>query len=104
MRMLVAIVCAVALLGFVGADDKAKTYDAKVCCIKCELNKADKCATVVTIKEGDKEEIYYFDADSNKKFPHKDYCQGCVEAKVTGKLSEKDGKKFISVSKIDKKS
>lgn len=102
MRMALAVVCALALVGFVRADDE-KTFDGKVCCAKCELGKETKCATVVAVKDGDKEVMYYFDKDSNKKFPHKDYCQGSTEAKVTGKITEKDGKKWITVTKIEKK-
>lgn len=103
MRMALAVVCALALVGFVRADDE-KTFDGKVCCAKCELGKSDKCATVFVAKDGDKETVYYFDSASNKKFPHKDYCQGSTDAKVTGKVTEKDGKKWITISKLEKKS
>ena len=65
--------------------------------------KSDKCNTVVVVKDGDKETVYYFDKDSDKKF-HKEYCQGTAEAKVTGTVTEKDGKKMIAVTKIEKKS
>jgi hypothetical protein len=102
MRHLVAVVCLFACLGFVAAGDEVK-LDGKVCCAKCELGKEKKCATVVVVKEKDKEVIYYFDKDSDKKF-HKDYCQGSSEAKVTAKVTEKDGKKWLAVEKIEKKS
>jgi hypothetical protein len=105
MRMILSLVCAVALVGFVGADDKGKEVklEGKMCCAKCELNKSDKCATVFVAKDGEKETIYYLDSASNKKFPHKDYCQGSTDAKVTGTVSEKDGKKMITISKLEKK-
>jgi hypothetical protein len=102
MRHVLALVCLVACLGWVAAEDKTVTLDGKVCCAKCELGKDKTCATVVVTKEKDKEVVYYFDKDSNKKF-HKDYCQGSTEAKVTAKVTEKDGKKIITVEKIDVK-
>ncbi|HMP16320.1 MAG TPA: DUF6370 family protein, partial [Gemmatales bacterium] len=75
--------------------------EGSVCCAKCELGKEKACKTVVVVKENNKEVIYYFDAESDKKF-HKDYCKGSVEAKVTAKVTEKDGKKWLSVEKIEK--
>jgi len=103
MRYAMTLVCLLACVGFMAGEDKEVKLDGKVCCAKCEMNKDTKCATVVVVKEKDKEVMYYFDKDSNKKFPHKDYCQGSTEAKVVGKVSEKDGKKWISVEKIDVK-
>jgi Family of unknown function (DUF6370) len=102
MRYAFTLVCLLACLGFVAAADEV-TLDGKVCCAKCELGKEKACATVVVVKDGDKEVMYYFDSDSNKKFPHKDYCTGSTDAKVVGKVTEKDGKKWVTVSKIDAK-
>jgi Family of unknown function (DUF6370) len=100
MRYALTLVCLLACLGFVAAGET--TLEGKVCCGKCELGKDKSCTTVVVVKEKGKEVTYYFDADSHKKF-HKDYCQGSAEAKVTGKVSEKDGKKLVAVEKIEKK-
>lgn len=102
MRYALALVCLMACLGFVVAEEKAVTLEGKVCCAKCELGKEKKCMTVVVTKEKGKEVVYYFDADSNKKF-HKDYCSGSTEAKVVAKVSEKDGKKVAAVEKIEAK-
>ena len=54
MRMILSLVCAIALVGFVNADDKGKEVklEGKMCCAKCELNKSDKCATVFVAKDG----------------------------------------------------
>src|SRR5579871_2434097 len=101
MRYAFTLVCLLVCLGFVAAADEV-TLDGKVCCAKCELGKEKACATVVVVKKGDKEELYYFDKDSEKKF-HKEYCQGSSDAKVVGKVTEKDGKKWLAVSKIDAK-
>jgi hypothetical protein len=104
MRAVLTIVCSLALVGFLSAEDKPKAVklEGNVCCAKCELGKADKCMTVVVVKKGDKEDLYYFDKESNSKY-HKDYCQGSTAAKVEGKVVEKDGKMMITVTKIEKK-
>jgi hypothetical protein len=104
MRIVLSVICALALLGFATAEDKGKAVklEGKICCAKCELGKESKCATVIVTQEKGKEVMYYFDADSNKKY-HKEYCTGSSEAKVSGKVTEKDGKKMISIDKIDSK-
>ena len=101
MRVVMTFVCLFACVGFLAAADDV-TLDGKVCCAKCELGKEKACQTVVVVKEKDKEVMYYFDKASEKKF-HKDYCQGSTEAKVTAKMTEKDGKKWLTVEKIDAK-
>ena len=112
-RLMTCIAMLVMVAGLALAQDKKdkdtkkdKVVDGSVCCAKCELKISGqtKCATVVKVKEGNKDVIYYFDADSNTKFPHKDYCQGTKDAKVTiAKTEEKDGKTFATVTKIEEK-
>jgi hypothetical protein len=63
---------------------------------------ADKCATVIKVKEGGKDIVYYFDEAGHKKY-HSKVCTESKEGSVTGKVSEKDGKKIITVSKVDYK-
>jgi hypothetical protein len=102
--MLLALGLALTLLsGAYGVDDKEVTIKGQVICAKCGLNVEKKCATVAAEKKDGKDVLYYFDAESNKKFPHKDYCQEAKDASITGVVSEKDGKKWIAVTKIDLK-
>jgi hypothetical protein len=103
--VLSALVClALALLLAVGtrADDKDKevTLKGKICCAKCELKEAAKCATVIQVKEDGKEVVYYFDDKAGKKY-HSKICQEAKEGMVKGKKSEKDGKKIITVSELE---
>lgn len=115
LRFAGALVLGLAVLGLsvgaASADDKKadkkagakeETLKGVICCAKCELKKADKCATVLKVKKDDKETLYYFDQDSHKKH-HSKYCTGTKEATVTAKVTEKDGKKWIAVSKIEDK-
>jgi hypothetical protein len=106
-RALIASVLALAFVGFVSApafaeekkeEAKEVTLDGKITCPKCDLATADKCGTV--IKVGDK--IYWFDADSNKKY-HKDICSDPKDGKVTGKVKKDGDKMVISVTKLEYK-
>jgi hypothetical protein len=99
---------AVALLLVVGAradDEKKKevTLKGKICCAKCELKEEGrtKCHTVIVAKDKDDKEVtYYFDDEGSKK-NHKKICTEAKNGKVTGTVEEKDGKKWITVSKVE---
>jgi hypothetical protein len=77
-----------------------KTLTGTITCAKCDLGVEKKCATVIKVKEGDKDVVYYFDAKGDKA-NHKKICQSPTEGSVTGTVSEKDGKKWITVSKVE---
>jgi len=95
-------VCLVGLATIARADDKEVTLKGDITCAKCDLKLADKCATVVKVKEGGKDVVYYFDEAGHKKY-HSKVCTESKEGSVTGKVSEKDGKKIITVSKVEYK-
>jgi hypothetical protein len=78
---------------------KDVTLTGKITCAKCELKLEKDCATVIVVKEGGKDTVYYFDEKSHKA-NHDAICQVGKEGTVTGALSEKDGKKYIAVTKI----
>ncbi len=118
-RLLFALVVGVLGLGltagpalsFQKKDDKKsdkkveeKELKGTACCAKCELKDRDfpKCQTVLTVKEDGKDVKYYFDAASEKKH-HSDYCKGKHDITVKGKVTEKDGKKWVEVTSIEKK-
>lgn len=97
------VLCVVVALAFTSvslADEKEVTLKGKVTCGKCELKKDKSCATVLVVKEGDKETVYYFDKDSHKKH-HGEVCGGGKDGTVTGTVSEKNGKKTVKVSKVE---
>jgi len=87
----------VALVANVNAADKKEgkevTLKGKITCAKCDLKVEGqtKCATVIQVEKGGKKTVYYFDADSNKKY-HGDICKEAKEGTVTG-TTGKDGKK-----------
>jgi len=81
------------------AEDKEVTLKGTITCAKCDLKKEAKCATVIVAKEGEKEAVFYFDTDSDKKH-HKAICTEAKKGTVKGTVSEKDGKKWIKVTDV----
>jgi hypothetical protein len=105
LRTILSLAFVVGLVGLVSvarADDKEVTLKGDITCAKCDLKLADKCATVIKVKEGGKDVVYYFDDAGHKKY-HSKVCTESKEGSVTGKVSDKDGKKIITVSKVEYK-
>ena len=108
LRKLMAAFVGVAALTLVAAgvsaDDKKaekKTLEGKLVCGKCKLSETDACSNVLVVKDGDKEVKYYLkDKGKGEKY-HK--CSGEKEVKITGEVSEKDGKKIIEKAKVEDK-
>lgn len=107
-RILSALVFGLALVGFAGfsatAEEPKKegkaakemTLEGKITCPKCDLGEAEKCATVIKVKD----KLYWFDAASNKKY-HGEICKAAAEGKVTGKVTKDGDKMVISVTKLE---
>jgi hypothetical protein len=99
-----AVVCALTLTAPAQEEGKATTITGTVTCAKCDLKVAGQttCHTVIKgkAKGSDKEEVYWFDTDSSKK-NHKAICQTPMKGTVTGTVAEKDGKKTVTVTKVD---
>ena len=81
-----------------GKDEK--TLSGTITCAKCDLGKESKCATVIKVTEDGTDVVYYFDSKSDKTH-HGKICKTPKEGTVTGKVSEKDGKKIVTVTKVD---
>ena len=97
--------CFVVVLAFaipLASADKDVKVTGKITCAKCGLKKDAACATVIVAKESGKDVIYYLDEKSSKA-NHEAVCQGEKEGTVIGKVSEKDGKKIITASKVELK-
>lgn len=80
--------------------DKTMTLEGTATCAKCDLELTEKCETVLQVKEGDKTETYYITGALDKEF-HKKICKSAKDAKATGTVSEKDGKKMLEVTSIE---
>jgi hypothetical protein len=96
-----AVALVVGLVAGANAGDEA-TMTGKIMCAKCTLKKADakECQDVLVVKDGDKVTEYYVEKnDVAKTFGH--VCSSEKAAVVTGKVTEKDGKKWISATKME---
>jgi hypothetical protein len=82
------------------------TLSGTVVCAKCSLKKADakECQDVLVTKDasGNMAEYYIAANEVSKKFGHA--CTTEKAATVTGTVTEKDGKKWIAASKMEKPS
>jgi len=98
-----ALVMLVGGLTLARADDaKATTLTGKMVCTKCTLHETDTCANALQVKSGDTVTTYYMVDNDVTKGEHKSVCHGPKEGViVTGMVSEKDGKKWIDVTKIE---
>jgi hypothetical protein len=89
-----------------GLQAAEETFSGNVLCAKCTLKKADAsaCQDVLIVKNasGAATELYIVKNDVATKFGH--VCSGETPATVVGTVAEKDGKKWITASKMDKKS
>ena len=76
--------------------EEEKTFEGEMSCAKCNLKLADKCED--TLKVGD---TLYLLEENGKRKTSEHVCSDSEKAKVTGKVEERDGKKFIVASKIE---
>jgi hypothetical protein len=103
--MVLAVVVAVATLsGFSLAGDDAKTVTVtgKIVCAKCSLHKDDakECQNVIVADVDGKSVQYYLAKNAlTEEFGH--VCKGEKSVVATGTLSEKDGKTWITPTKME---
>jgi hypothetical protein len=103
LAVLSAALLAVALLGGVVAGDKGEevTVEGTVMCAMCTLKEPDwkECQNVIQVKKGDETvNLYIVKNDVAEEFGH--VCSGSKDAIVTGTVEEKDGRKWITPTKM----
>ena len=97
-----AIVAMLTLLNVVRADDASTTLKGTMTCAKCGLKQADKCQSVLQVKDGDTTRLYYIADSDASKGTHEKVCTAAVDnVTITGTVAEKDGKKWITPTKIE---
>jgi hypothetical protein len=105
--MVAALAVLVTLTFAVKADDAKKevTLKGKMVCGKCTLKVCDACTNVLQVKEKDKTVDYFIKDKGNKETYHKGCCKpdSSQDVEVTGTVAEKDGKKWLTASKVDVK-
>ena len=78
------------------------TLEGKVVCARCTLKKADahECQNVLVVDEDGKDVEYYM-ARNEVAETFGEVCTSTIKATVTGAVSEKDGRKWITPSRIE---
>jgi hypothetical protein len=83
----------------VGSDEVTLIGEGK--CAKCALHETDKCQNALLVKEGGKTVTYYLAPNQMSKAFHENLCQETKKITVTGTVKEADGKKTMTVTKIE---
>lgn len=102
---LLALALALVVIGCGIAMAADSTLTGSIACAKCTLKKADakECQDVLVVKDdkGATKEYYIAKNAVAEKFGHQ--CNGEKPATVTGSLAEKDGKTWITATKMVEK-
>jgi type 1 fimbria pilin len=109
MKQLKLTVALLAGLAFAGVamtaladDSKTTTITGSMVCGKCTLHITDKCQNVVQVTQDGKTVNYFLKQNDVSKSAHDPICGGDSEkVKVTGTLTDEDGKKVLTPTKIE---
>ena len=92
---------AMATATFASDKDKEVTVTGDGKCGKCALHETAKCQNVIQTMEDGKSVTYYLTQnDVSKKF-HDNLCKETQKVTATGTVKEVDGKKEMTVSKLE---
>ncbi len=83
-------------------DGKEVTLTGDGVCAKCALKETPTCQNAIKVEEGGKTVTYYLAPNAVAKKYHSTVCQATVKTKATGTVEEKDGKKILTATKIEK--
>lgn len=106
MKKLIATCFAVTLVlaSFQAIAEKAEKVELEgtLLCAKCSLGQDFKqCTSAVVVKKGEEETIYYI-VDNDVLEAAGKPCMDQSQAKVSGTAVEKDGKIWVTATKIEK--
>ena len=87
--------------------DKEVTLTGTMVCAKCGLKEpgVKTCMNAIQVKDDDKTITYLLEDKGSGESYHEGLCGGGTKAgaKVTGTVSEKDGKRMVKVTKVEEK-
>jgi hypothetical protein len=97
-----ALVCALGFAGVAAAADPV-TLEGKIVCAKCALKKADatKCQNVFVAADEDGKDLEYYVEKNPTAEKYGEVCTNAKKVKITGTISEKDGRRWIAPSTIE---
>lgn len=83
------------------AEDKTVTVTGEGKCAKCAMHETATCQNAIQVKEGSKTVTYYLAKNDMSKEFHENLCHGPKNVTATGTVKEVDGKKELTVTKIE---
>jgi hypothetical protein len=95
---IIALAGLLAMPAFAADKEITVTGDAK--CAKCALHETKECQNVIQTEKGKTVTYYLAENDKSKDF-HDNVCKKTEKVTATGKLSEENGKKILTISKIE---
>lgn len=106
MKNRIAVLASLVVLGLASvtsafAADKEVTITGEGKCAKCQLKEASKCQSVIQTKEDGKKVTYYLAKNEKSDDFHDNICKAPQKVTATGTVKEEDGKKILTVSKIE---
>jgi len=101
LSFVVALAGLLAIPAFAADKDKEVTITGEGKCAKCSLHTADKCQNVIEATEDGKTVTYYLAQNKTSKDFHENLCKHSEKVTATGTVKEEDGKKVLTVSKIE---
>jgi len=99
--LILIAVLSVIVAGLSFASDPVVTLSGKVVCAKCTLKKTAACQDLLVVTGDQAGEYYLVPNEVSDAFGH--VCMGERAVSATGTVSEKDGKKWLTATKIEPK-
>lgn len=105
MKSIIGLALALAVAFAAPAIAAEVTLNGTLVCAQCGLKKADahECQDVLLVKEADGKETEYYVVKNDVSKASGEACTLKIPATITGEVSEKDGRKWIAATKIDKR-
>ena len=81
-----------------------ETLKGELVCAKCYLNKPDakECQDVLLVKNANGETVEYYVTQNKVSKESGEACTQKIPATIIGTVSEQDGRKWVTASKITK--
>ncbi len=81
---------------------EATKVEGEATCAKCTLKQVESCQAAITVTGADgKKETYLAEKNDVAKAFHKNICTDTMKVKAEGTITEKDGQKLITLTKIE---
>jgi len=100
-----AVLLALACCAVAEAADVSVTLEGNIACAKCTLKVegVDQCQSVLLVKNETGEDAQYWLAPNAVAEAFGDVCTAVKPVTVTGSIEEKDGRKWIAATKIERR-